>query len=158
MITISREQCNGCGQCVEVCPTGAVYLVGGEPVVEQKLCCDCEACIAACPAGAITLTSLKESVTQPVHVPAPLPEAQEIQVKTKSAPSPFRASVLPAVGGALAWGWREIVPRLAEYLYDLDGGRAARQRPAARRSTRSNGSSASSRGGGSRRRRRQRGG
>ena len=159
MIAINTEHCNGCGECVEVCPTGAVYLVGGEPVVEQKLCCDCEACIAACPTGAITLTSLKESVAEPVRVLAPRPEAQVVQVTAKSAPAPFLASVLPVVGGALAWGWREIVPRLAEYLlYDLDRGRATRQTPAARRSTPNNGSSARGRGGGRRWRRRRRGG
>ncbi len=114
MIEINTALCNGCGACVEVCPTGALYLVEGKAMVEQKLCRDCESCIAACPTEAISLVSSKEAVVEPVRVPAPRPEPQVIQVKTKSAPAPLRASLLPIVGGALAWGWREIVPRLAE--------------------------------------------
>ena len=158
MIKINTERCNGCGECVEVCPTGAVYLVEGKATVEQTLCRDCEACIAACPTEAISLVTPKEAVVEPVRVPAPRPEPQVIQVKTQSAPAPFRASLLPVVGGALAWGWREIVPRLAEYLlYDLDRRVARRQTPAARQSTPDNGSSV--RGGGrGRRSARRRGG
>ena len=159
MIKINTERCNGCGECVEVCPTGAVYLVEGKAIVEQTLCRDCEACIAACPTEAISLVTPKESVVEPVRVPARRPEPQVIQVRTKSAPAPFRASVLPVVGGALAWGWREIVPRLAEYfLYDLDRRVARRQTHTGPRSTPDNGSSVRSRGSGRRWRRRRRGG
>jgi len=133
MIKIDMQRCNGCGECVEVCPTGAIYLVGGKATVEQTLCRDCKACIAACHTEAISLVTSKETVVEPVRVPALRPGPQVIQVKTKSAPAPFRANLLPVVGGALAWGWREIVPRLAEYfLYDLDRRRARRQMPAAR--------------------------
>ena len=156
MIKINTELCNGCGECVEICPTGAIYLVAGKATVELTLCRDCEACIAACPTEAISLVTPKELVVEPVRVPAPRPEPGVIQVKAKSVPAPFRASVLPAVGGALAWAGREIVPRLAEYLlYDLDRRRAGRQRPDARR----NGSSTrgSGRGSGRRGRRRRRG-
>ena len=159
MIQINTERCNGCGECVEVCPTGALYLVGGKATVEQTLCRDCEACIAACPTEAISLVTPKEAVVEPVRVPAPRPEPQVIRVKTKSAPAPFRASVLPVVGGALAWVGREIVPRLAEVLlYDLDRRVARRQTPTGPRSTPDNGSSVRGRGSGRRWRRRRRGG
>ena len=159
MIKINTERCNGCGECVDVCPTGAVYLVGGKATVEPTLCHDCEACIAACPTGAIALATLEEAMVEPVRVPAPRPEPQVIQVKTKSAQAPFRHSVLPVIVGALAWGWREIVPRLAEYLlYDLDRRSARRRTPAARQSTRDNGTSVRGGGSGRRRRRRRRGG
>jgi NAD-dependent dihydropyrimidine dehydrogenase PreA subunit len=155
MIKISTEHCNGCGECVEVCPTGAIYLVEGRATVEQKLCRDCQACITACPTGAISLVTPKEAVGEPVHVLAPRTEPQVIQVKTKSTPAPFRAGVLPLVGGALAWAGREIVPRLAEVLlYDLDRRAARRQTPTARQSRPDSGSSV--RGGGRGRRRRRR--
>jgi len=160
MIEINTERCNGCGECVEVCPTGAIYLVEGKAIVEQKLCCDCESCIAACPTGAIALATLENAVVEPVGVPASRPEPQVIQVETKSASTPLRTSVLlPVVGGALAWAWRELVPRLAEVLlYDLDRRVTRRQPTAVRQSTPNNGSSV--RGGGKSRRwrRRRRGG
>jgi Fe-S-cluster-containing hydrogenase component 2 len=159
MIKINTERCNGCGECVEVCPTGAVYLVGGKARVEQTLCRDCEACIAACPTEAISLVTPKEAVVESVRVPIPRPEPHVIQVKTRSAPASLRTSLLPIVGGALAWGWRELVPRLAEYLlYDLDRRVARRRTPTVRRSARDNGSSVRGRGRGRRWRQRQRGG
>lgn len=159
MIQINTELCNSCGACVEVCPNGALYLVEGRATVEQTLCRDCQACIDACPTEAISLVTPKEVVVEPDRVPAPRPEPQVIQVRTKSAPAPLRASLLPVVGAALAWGWREIVPRLAEYLlYDLDHRVARRQASDARQGIPDNGSSVRDGGRGRRRRRRRRGG
>jgi NAD-dependent dihydropyrimidine dehydrogenase PreA subunit len=159
MIEISMARCNGCGECVEVCPTGALYLVEGKAMVEQKLCRDCECCIDACPTEAISLVSSKDVVMEPLRAPAPQPEPQAIQVKTKSPPASFRTSLLPIVGGALAWGWREIVPRLAEYLlYDLDRQVDRRRTAAVRKSRRDSGPSVSGGGRGRRRRQRRRGG
>ncbi len=96
---------------------------------------------------------------EPVRVPALRPEPQVIRVKTKSAPAPLRTSLLPAVGGVLAWVGHEIVPRLAEVLlYDLDRWVTRRQTAAARQVMPDNGSSARGGGGGRRRRQRRRGG
>jgi NAD-dependent dihydropyrimidine dehydrogenase PreA subunit len=159
MIAINTALCNGCGACVEVCPNGALYLVEGKAMVEHQLCRDCESCIAACPTEAISLVTPKEAVVEPVRVPVPRPEAPVVRVKTKSAPAPLRTSLLPLVGGALAWGWREIVPRLAEYvLYDLDRRVARRRTLAVRQGAADNGSPARGGGRGRQRRRRQRGG
>jgi NAD-dependent dihydropyrimidine dehydrogenase PreA subunit len=159
MIEINAALCNGCGACVEVCPTGALYLLEGKAMVDQKLCRDSESCITACPTKAINLVTPKEAVEEPVRVPVPRPEVQVMQVKTKPAPAPLRTSLLPLVGGALAWGWREIVPRLAEYLlHDLDRRVTRRRTLAVRGSARDNGSSARGGGRGRRWRRRRRGG
>ena len=158
MIEINTALCTGCGACVEVCPTGALYLLEGKAMVDQKLCRDSESCIAACPTEAISLVAPKEAVVEPVRVLAPRPEAQVIRVKTKSAPALLRASLLPAVGAGLAWGWREIVSRLAEYLlYDLDRQAARRRTLAVRQSARDNGSAVRGGGRGRRWRRRRRG-
>ena len=159
MIKIDTGRCNGCGACVEICPTGAIYLVDGRAAVEQELCEECEACVAACPAEAISLLTSPEVGAEPVRVPARRPEPQVIQVKTRPTPSSFRASVLPVVGGALVWAGRELVPRLAEYfLYDLDRRVAERRSPFARKGTPDSSSPAPSAGAGRRRRRRRRGG
>lgn len=155
MIEINTQRCNGCGECVEVCPSGAIYLVEGKATVEQKLCCDCASCVAICPTEAISLVTPAEAVVGSVRVPALRSEPQVIQVKTESAPASLRASLLPAVGGALAWAGREILPRLAEVLlYDLDRRVTGRKAPAARQSVPDNGSSVRGRGSGRRRRRR----
>jgi ferredoxin len=44
-----------CGACAEICPTGAVRMVGGrvpgrpEPALEDALCIGCGACQKSCP-------------------------------------------------------------------------------------------------------------
>ena len=158
MIEINMQRCNGCGECVEVCPNGAIYLVEGKATVEQTLCSDCASCVAICPTKAISLVTPAEAVVESVRAPALQPEPQAIQVKTKSAPASLRASLLPVVGGALAWAGREILPRLAEaILYDLDRWVTGRQTPTARQRMPDNGSSVRDRGSGRRQRRRRRG-
>jgi ferredoxin len=155
VITVDQERCTGCGACVEVCPSGALYLVEGKAAVDGALCHECEACLAACLSEAITLTEQEEPVAETVHVPALRPEPEVIQVRTQSAPGPLRAKGLLVVGAALAWAGREIVPWLANSLLDTLDHRATR--PQARGGTRSHDSPATgAKGRGRQHRRRQR--
>jgi ferredoxin len=155
VITIDAERCTGCGACVEICPSGALYLVDGKAAVDGALCHECEACLAACPGEAITLIALEEPVAETVHVPALRPELEIIQVRTQSAPVLLRSRVLPVIGAALTWAGREIVPWLAELALDTLDRQATR--PQARGETRSPPSPATgAKGGGRQHRRRQR--
>jgi NAD-dependent dihydropyrimidine dehydrogenase PreA subunit len=128
VITIDAERCTGSGACVEVCPTGAIYLVEGRARVDQSLCSECKACIAACPTQAITLAMSEQGPAPgPVRLPARRPEPEVVQVRTQTIPGPFRTGVLPVVGAGLAWAGREILPRLADLLLDALDRRTARQ-------------------------------
>lgn len=122
MIIIKAEHCTGCGACLEVCPTAAIYLVDGKAVVDGALCQSCEACLVVCPMEAIIPADpAQNSKKDPVRVPAPQPEPEIVRFETQAAPTPLRAKALPVVGAALAWAGRELVPWLAEYfLHDLD--------------------------------------
>ena len=50
---VCTENCFGCGECVEVCPTHAIRL-NAENVIETDInrCIRCCACVKACPNGA----------------------------------------------------------------------------------------------------------
>ncbi len=49
---VDPEKCDGCGSCVEVCPTSAVELKE-KATVKADDCIDCNACQDACTHDAI---------------------------------------------------------------------------------------------------------
>lgn len=109
MIRIDETRCDGCGTCVEACPTGAIRLADGVARVEHSLCRECEACLKACPTGAISVVQKPVEVIQPVPVRAPSPTP----VVARPA-----GRLLPWVGAALAFVGREVIPRVAVALLD----------------------------------------
>jgi len=51
-----REDCTGCGDCVDFCQFGAISMDGvGVAQVAYERCMGCGVCESKCPAGAITL-------------------------------------------------------------------------------------------------------
>lgn len=163
MIVVDAERCNGCGACVEACPNGAIYLVDDVATVDGALCHNCEACIGVCPMEAITLESSVEPVEEPVRTPVPVSQVTVVRVRTQPAPMRLRDRVLPAIGTALVWAGREIVPRLADYVLDnledwATDDSATRARTRTSESITSTSSTSGGKGAGRRRRRRRRGG
>lgn len=50
---VSTDDCSGCGECVDVCPTKAITVIGfSKPVTNVDLCIKCCACVKSCPCGA----------------------------------------------------------------------------------------------------------
>jgi NAD-dependent dihydropyrimidine dehydrogenase PreA subunit len=157
LITIDATQCTGCGACLEVCPTGALYLVDGKAVVDSALCNECKACLTACRAGAIALDTTVQPEAEPVRVPAIRPEPEVIRIATKPQPALLRSRVLPVVGTALVWAGREVLPRLADVLLDALDRRATPSQVNGGPS-RSESLASGAEGAGRQRRRRRRGG
>ncbi|MBK8026383.1 MAG: 4Fe-4S binding protein [Chloroflexi bacterium] len=59
MPRVAAATCNGCGDCVAQCPTGALGLQNGKAVlVELSKCTYCATCESVCPVGAIELPYL----------------------------------------------------------------------------------------------------
>ncbi len=122
MIRIDETRCDGCGLCVEACPTGAIRLVEGVARVDPNRCRGCEVCLEACPRGAIT------SVQEPAEVLKPVPVRTPSPVPARSAPLTTRSTgrLLPWLGAALAFVGREVIPRVAVALLDAWDRRQAR--------------------------------
>ncbi len=111
MLYVDEKRCSGCGRCVDVCPAEAITIQDNTATINQNLCAECEACAAACPEGAIL------TVTEPALVPQP---ARESAIYERRQPAvPLAARIAPAVGAALFFVGREVMPRVADYLLDV---------------------------------------
>jgi NAD-dependent dihydropyrimidine dehydrogenase PreA subunit len=52
---IDQDKCEGCGECVNICPTECIEIANEKAVVAKPdECTECQACEAACPNGAIS--------------------------------------------------------------------------------------------------------
>ena len=52
---VDLKKCDGCGDCVDVCPTESITIVQGHAHIDPEECIDCEACIDTCPNEAISI-------------------------------------------------------------------------------------------------------
>ena len=98
MIYIDSKLCNGCGICVDVCPTAAIVMRDNIAVVNDTLCKDCQVCVNECPRGAILLHEQVVSTIPASQVEILPPEANHASFP-----------VVAAVGAAIV----EVLPRLA---------------------------------------------
>ena len=101
-VWVDAARCTGCGACVEVCPVGAIALVGGKARVDEETCIGCEACVDACPEGAIQPVAQGELVpvlgrpVPTIRQPSPLAETAGAVVVATGV------GLLAQVGRALA--------------------------------------------------------
>ncbi len=55
-ISIDHNKCNGCGECVDMCPLEIYVMKNGIPEPQyMEECIACESCLEACEFGAISL-------------------------------------------------------------------------------------------------------
>lgn len=113
MIYVDTTRCTGCGECVGVCPTGAISLQDGKAHIAESLCKECEVCRQVCPQDAIMVAEvLDPALNKPVERVSPVPN-NLTRVRPRSTAVTLRELALPAVGSALLWLGHELVPRLA---------------------------------------------
>ena len=122
-VWVDVEHCTGCGACVEICPVGAMALLGGKACVDEETCTGCEACVDACPQGAVQ----------------PLVHGEIVTVQERPAPAVQRARPLAETAGvAVATAGVSVLARIAARLaravghwlaQELTEGREAALRP-----------------------------
>lgn len=49
MVTIIKENCTGCGSCVDICHESCMFLLDGKIQIDYNFCSTCTQCIAICP-------------------------------------------------------------------------------------------------------------
>jgi len=52
---LDEEACNGCGNCVDVCPVNAITIVDGLAIIDKEWCIGCGLCRTRCPLEATKL-------------------------------------------------------------------------------------------------------
>ncbi len=95
---IDPDQCDGCGDCIDVCPDQAISLFENRAVIDESLCADCGICQDACSQKAIMPLITVETAPEQVR---------------NTAIEPHRPAA-PALGAVLGAALIEVAPRLIE--------------------------------------------
>ena len=48
-VTLDKDKCKGCTNCIKRCPTEAIRVRNGKAVITPERCIDCSVCIRVCP-------------------------------------------------------------------------------------------------------------
>ena len=59
MVSVNAEKCEGCEECVNVCPQGVFRMVDSKSDPYQTgECVFCESCLGVCPSSTISITEM----------------------------------------------------------------------------------------------------
>lgn len=61
-VTLDKEKCKGCTNCIKHCPTEAIRVRNGKAEITRERCIDCGECVRVCPYHA------KKAVSDPLEV------------------------------------------------------------------------------------------
>jgi NAD-dependent dihydropyrimidine dehydrogenase PreA subunit len=58
-IIINTEKCDGCEECINICPSNVLVLADGKSVAEKpEDCAGCLSCVEACPNECIVINEI----------------------------------------------------------------------------------------------------
>lgn len=133
--------CDDCGDCLAVCPSGALAMSEGKVHWQEALCTDCDACLEACPRSANPKTR-QMSVAEVLallrrygplltgvtvsggEATTQLPFVIALFTAIKAAPDLARLTCLLDSNGSLGeTGWQRLLSVLDGAMIDLKGWR-----------------------------------
>ncbi|WP_421191943.1 YjjW family glycine radical enzyme activase [Aeromonas jandaei] len=133
--------CDDCGDCLAVCPSGALTMSEGKVHWQEAHCTDCDACLEACPRSANPKTTtmtvadvlallrrygplLSGITVSGGEATTRLPFVVALFRAIKEAPDLVHLSCLLDSNGSLAeTGWQRLLPQLDGAMIDLKGWR-----------------------------------
>ncbi|WP_421232723.1 YjjW family glycine radical enzyme activase [Aeromonas jandaei] len=133
--------CDDCGDCLAVCPSGALTMREGKVHWQEAHCTDCDACLEACPRSANPKTTtmtvadvlallrrygplLSGITVSGGEATTRLPFVVALFRAIKEAPDLAHLSCLLDSNGSLAeTGWQRLLPQLDGAMIDLKGWR-----------------------------------
>jgi ferredoxin len=83
------DLCNGCGDCVEICPVAAVEIEDGVAIVDEEWCIGCGLCVTCCRISAAALRPRSEKM--------PLPDFSQLHNKILSERGYSNSAALPEI-------------------------------------------------------------
>ena len=74
-VTLDKDKCKGCTNCIKHCPTEAIRVRGGKATILNERCIDCGECIKVCPyhAKKAVTDSFSDIYNYPYKVALPAP-------------------------------------------------------------------------------------
>jgi iron only hydrogenase large subunit-like protein len=88
-ITLDKDKCKGCTNCIKGCPTEAIRVRNGKAKIIKERCIDCGECLRACPHHAKKATfdnlSMIENYKYKIALPAPTLYGQFKKIKSVDA-------------------------------------------------------------------------
>ncbi|MFZ3405884.1 YjjW family glycine radical enzyme activase [Aeromonas salmonicida] len=133
--------CDDCGDCLAVCPSGALTQREGKVHWQSALCTDCDACLDACPRSANpkTTTMTVAEVLALLRRYGPLLTGITVSGGEATTQLPFVIALFTAIkaapdlahltclldsnGSLAATGWQRLLPVLDGAMIDLKGWR-----------------------------------
>ncbi len=74
-VTLDKDKCKGCTNCIKQCPTEAIRVTNGKAIISPEKCIDCGVCIKVCPHNAkkakIDIFDTIQSFKYKIALPAP---------------------------------------------------------------------------------------
>ena len=64
ILSYTENKCIGCGQCIEICPSGAQQIQNGQHIYERTLCTVCGKCVEICCTEALEIVGSYYSVEE----------------------------------------------------------------------------------------------
>ena len=78
--TVNKELCTQCGACAKDCPVGVIKM-DEFPVMEKKGCFECQQCLAVCPTAALSILGRDPADSTPLKGNLPSPQQMTTLIK-----------------------------------------------------------------------------